>query len=1009
MGIEEQQAAEKAPRPASYRLKQERERHGWSQSELAERLGTTQVNISRWETGITTPGPFFRQRLADVFGKSLEDLGLVTEVAITDHKDTGTGDTHANIPAPAVQHIQRWNVPYHRNLFFTGREDILLHLYTILNTNYTAALTQTQAISGLGGIGKTQIAVEYAYRYREHYSAVLWVSAFSRDALIADFVMLAALLDLPEQYEQDQEIVISAVRRWLASNPNWLLILDNVDDLQIIVEFLPTQSTGKVLLTTRLQALGSVAQGIEVEKMGMDEGVLFLLRRTRMLASDTSLTRIKKEIQAQVTDIVTELGALPLALDQAGAYIEETRCGLPVYLMLYRTRRKELLHRRGRQPIDHPEPVAGTWSLSFQRVEQSNPAAADLLRFLSFCSPESIPEEILTGGGAELGQTLGPAATDPLQFNDVIELLLRYSLIRRNSEEALLSIHRLVQAVLKDWMGSDLSRDWAERAIRATNRAFPDVKLTTWDQCQRCLPHALLSMAHLEEYDLAFPEAADLLNKAAAYLTAHAQYAQAEPLLKKALAIREQTEQATHPDMAHTLNDLGALYLTQGRFPEAEPLLQEALKIRQDKLGPEHPDTATSLHNLAMLFFAEGNYSSAEEYYQAALKIRQSVLPSDHPDIALNLNSLAELFTTQARFDAAESLYKQALAIQERALGRFHPDVAKTLNNMAFLYKKKGEYSKAERLYADALDIQKLILVPDHPDVAQTLNNIARLHRAQGEYAKAEPEYQEALAIREKLFGPDHRYVGESRYSLAKVYRSLGKYDVAEVYGREALKIQEKQLGENHPDIASTLDVLAVIYQKQGKYNQAKELYLRAWNIRESASGLDHPHLAIIFNNLAEIYLAQGDYAEAKNLIGRSIKIREQKLGREHPYMAYSLSTFADCCFMLGDYQQAEALYREALENRQRNLGYDHPLTAASYRSLAKFYADLGRYEEAEPLYLQALAICEDITGLEYPDLAETQRGYVNLLRATGRDHQATELEKHVHIAQTNQSKSEGP
>src|SRR5712692_3206269 len=205
-------------RSAGSLLKHERERRGWTQSELAKRIGTTQVNVSRWEKGSTLPGPFYRQKLGRLFGKTLEELGFVQSA-----------------------HLAVWNVPYRRNPFFTGREEILSQVYNALNSHKAAALTQAQAISGLGGIGKTQIAVEYAYRNKHQYNAILWVNASSRDTFMADFVMLATLLHLPEQNEQDQEIVVAAVKRWLNINANWLLILDNVEDVKLVMEFLPVQ------------------------------------------------------------------------------------------------------------------------------------------------------------------------------------------------------------------------------------------------------------------------------------------------------------------------------------------------------------------------------------------------------------------------------------------------------------------------------------------------------------------------------------------------------------------------------------------------------------------------------------------------------------------------------------------------------------------------------------------------------------------------------------------------
>ncbi len=832
-------------------------------------------------------------------------------------------------------------------------------MYNALNTTSTAALIQAQAISGLGGIGKTQIAIEYAYRYRAHYQAILWVNASTRDTLISDFVQLAALLKLPEYQEQDQNIVVIAMKRWLSIHEGWLLILDNVDDLEMVVTFLPVEWKGNVLLTTRLQALGTIAQSVEVEKMGLDEGVMFLLRRTKSLKPAAPLDRSEQESVALAEEIVTALDGLPLALDQAGAYIEETRCGFAAYLELYRTRRKDLLLRRGRFPAHHPEPVATTWSLSFQQIQQQNAAAADLLHLLVFLSPEGIPEEILFDGATEPDATPGMVTRDSFQIDAIIELLLRYSLLQRNAEAKLLSIHRLVQAVLKDGMDKDLQRAWAERAIRAISRVFPEAELSAWDRCRRYLPHALISAVHLEEYGLAFPAAADLLNKAANYLIVQAQYEQAEVLLEKARAIRQQVLADAHPDTARTLNDLGVLYLTQGKYQQVGPLLQQALDIRLMMLGAEHPATASSRHNLAELYFAEGNYLLAEEFYQSALHIREQMLPHDHPDIAQSLNKLAELYTMQAKFAQAEPLYNQALEIQERTLGHDHPDVSKTLNNLAMLYRNKGDYSQAEQYYNKARSIQEQIWGTDHPDVAQTLNNMARLYRAQGEYTKAEPYYRKSLAIREKVFGPDHPYVAESYYGLAKLYHSQGKYFHAEDYSKQALKIQEQRLGEHHPVVASTLGMLARIYQGQDKQKEAEELYLRAIMIRENTLGSFHPHMALLINSLAEIYQAQGKYSKARDLIIRSVAIRERSLGRNHPYMAYSLSNLAENSFLLGDYIQAEKLFKEALTHREQNLGPDHPRTATAYHHLAQFYTARKRYVEAEPLYQKALAVRE--------------------------------------------------
>ena len=381
-----------------------------------------------------------------------------------------------------------WNIPYQRNPFFTGREKLLTDLHHNLTQTSAAALTQRQAIHGLGGIGKTQTAIEYAYRYREDYAAILWTSAATRDLLITSFVSLAALLNLPEKDTPDQMLTVEAVKRWLTNHSDWLLILDNADDLAMASEFLPVGQTGHILLTTRAQAAGTIANSIVVESMDKQEGVQLLLKRAKVLSLDTP---VDQEAQSQARAIVDMLGGLPLAIDQAGAYIEESGCSLAQYLTFYRTRRKELLRRRSGLPAEHPEPVATTWSLSFQKVKEANSAASELLQVCAFLDADAIPEEFFTKGAKHLGKVLSPVASDPFQLNEAIQVLRQYSLIRRHPQTHTLSIHRLVQAVLQDSMTTKQQRQWTERVIHALGEASPKVDYGKLSAYEPYLPHIL--------------------------------------------------------------------------------------------------------------------------------------------------------------------------------------------------------------------------------------------------------------------------------------------------------------------------------------------------------------------------------------------------------------------------------------------------------------------------------------------------------------------------------------
>ncbi len=597
----------------------------------------------------------------------------------------------------------RWNIPYPRNPYFLGREEVLDQLTAALRTGQPIALSQPakdihlQAISGLGGIGKTHVALEYAYRYRSDYQAVLWVQADTYENLTSSLLALAALLDLPEKEAQESAQVVAAVQRWLQMTSGYLLILDNADDLTLARDFLPTKTSGHVLLTTRAQAAGRFAHRLEVDELPTEQGMLLLLRRAGLLIADAPLEQAKESDRVIAKRLCEELGGLPLALDQAGAYIEETACGLAKYEHRYRRQRSKVLAERREALVkDHPLPVATTWNLSFEQVAQRNPVAADLLRVCAFLAPDAIPETIITEGASQLGPRLAELGTDADGLDQAVETLRAYSLVRRDAAQETLSVHRLVQAVLRDQMAQEEQRQWAERVVRATNAAFPAVEHRTWSPCEMVLPHALVMAGLIQQYGMTMPEAARLLNQAALYLKERARYPEAEPLYERALAIVEQQLGAEHPDTANSLNNLAALYYRQGKYAEAEPLYVRALAIYEQQLGAEHPNTATSLNNLAELYRSQGKYALAEPLYVRALAIREQQLGAEHPDTANSLNSLAALYYRQGKYAEAEPLYVRALAIYEQQLGAEHPDTANSLNNLAALYDEQGKYGEAK-------------------------------------------------------------------------------------------------------------------------------------------------------------------------------------------------------------------------------------------------------------------------------------------------------------------------
>ena len=453
-----------------------------------------------------------------------------------------------------------WNLPA-RNPCFTGREPYLQTLHESL------AQTSVAALSGIGGIGKTQTAIEYAHRHRGDYHAVLWSSAESEADRLSGFAALANILDLPERDEKELSAVAAGVTRWFESQSGWLLLIDNIDtveDWKTVRRLVPSGAPGHLLFTARLQSTGGFAKVVELDKMPPQDGALFLLRRAGRISYEATLEAAPEVDRIAAESISNEVGGLPLALDQAGAFIDETPSTPSEYLQFYRTEGTRLRNLRGEMAADHPS-VTVTFSLAFSRLAAKNPAAADLLRALS-SGTGSIPEDLFTRGGPQLGKLLGELAGKPLDLVEAIRDAGRFALLRRNASAKSLDMHRQVQEVLKDEMDAKARRLWAGRVVAALANIFPPPDFENWPRYEELLPHARSIARHITDFGLDLPTAASLFHKTAYYLNARAEYREAEPLYQRALAIREKALGPDHPNTATSLDNLASLYHSQGRY-----------------------------------------------------------------------------------------------------------------------------------------------------------------------------------------------------------------------------------------------------------------------------------------------------------------------------------------------------------------------------------------------------------------------------------------------------------
>jgi tetratricopeptide (TPR) repeat protein len=807
---------------------------------------------------VDPPGLLTTRVYVDLVGKSTEDARAALLAAARDARGKPTAEPQfpgaqrrSMVGASAAPRFPGalppvWNLPFHRNPAFTGRDDEMARLTASLKAGGTAAITQV--LQGGGGVGKTTLAVEYAYRQRTLFDTVWWVRAEEPATLLGDYAKLGVACNVAEAGEPDQQLAAVAVRRWLEDHDRWLLVLDNAEapyasigleaPLDRVVGLLPQVVHGQVLVTTRNTSWEEHAAVAELEVFSPDEAVAFLLARSN--STDEQAAAVVAEL----------LGWLPLALEQAGAYVRETRLPLSAYLDRLRQFPAMTLTKGRPRDRDPADTVATTWQVSLDRV-QPIPGAVALLEVSAFLGPEEIPRELFTQPLA-FEADLAVLANDPFALDEAVAAVRRYGLAKV-SEDSLL-MHRLLQQVIRDRLDPNRRASRTAAALRLVRGAFPTATTDpdAWPGYARLLPHALAVAGHAQSVDVDPEETAWLLNEAGLYLWQRADHQQAHTLLERALAIRETHLGPDHPDTAQSLNNLALVLHDQGAYDEARTLHERALAIREAHLGPDDPDVAQSLNNLGKMLRDQGDLDRARILLERALALRESRL-GDHQDTAWSLNNLALVLHDQGDLDRACILYERALALFELHLGDGHPDTAHAVSRLATALTQRGDLDRALTLHERSLAIREARRGPDHPDTAHSLNNLGRALAVRGDLDRARILLERALAIRENNLGEDHHLTAHTLVDLARVLANQGDLDGARGLLERALAIYEARLVADHPDTAQSLHDLARILASQGDLDGARSLLERALLIRQRRLGSDHPDTLGSMNDLAAV------------------------------------------------------------------------------------------------------------------------------------------------------------
>ena len=720
-----------------------------------------------------------------------------------------------------------WNVPA-RNPGFTGRDGLLVAVRERLLAGDKAAV---QAFQGMGGVGKTQLAVEYAHRFASAYDLVWWINS-EQAGLIGDQVAaLGAALGCVEA-GTGTEAVRAAVLAELRERSRWLLVFDSAEDPADIIRWLPGGS-GHVLITSRGRAWAEIAALVEVDVLARPESVALLQGRVDRLG------------EADADRLAAQLGDLPLAIAQAAGFMAETGMAAKEYLNLLGTRAGQLLDQGSLG--SYPRSLAVATQLSADRLAGEDPAAAELASLCAFLAPDPIPEELFTGAASDLPGDLAGRAADPLAWRQTLAHLTRQGLARIDQRG--LQMHRLTQAILRDRLTpaqAAATRECSEAIVAASDPGDPGNPVT-WSRWARLMPHLLAA-------DLAATDNPDLrwmTCNACAYLlargdarTGHYLASDLRQHWQERLGDDHENTRAITAYLARALRDMG-------RYADARELDQDTLDRSRRVLGEDHPDTLASANNLVNDLRALGEVRAARDLAQDTLDRSRRVLGEDHPDTLASANNLAIELRALGEVQAARDLAQDTLDRRRRVLGEDHPDTLRSANNLAIELRALGEVQAARELAQDTLDRRRRVLGEDHPDTLRSANNLAIELRALGEVQAARELAQDTLDRSRRVLGEDHPDTLISASNLALDLRELGELQAARDLHQDTLDRSRRVLGEDHPDTLHSASNLADDLRELGWVQAARDLDQDTLDRSRQVLGEDHPDTLISASNLA--------------------------------------------------------------------------------------------------------------------------------------------------------------
>ncbi len=863
------------------------------------------------------------------------------------------------------------------NPAFVGRVPELTALRQALAKNKLGVVGARQGkstgpvtVQGLGGMGKTELALAYAHAFAWDYPGGRWQIPCEHTG---DLRLALSRLAGPMQFEftedekKDLALQFERVLRELQRRERCLLVLDNVSDPHLLepeyLDRLPRDGHLDLIATTRLAptAIPGSAQDsnfIAVDELP-EEDALALLRSHQPAGRFDS-----QDEDNEARQIVRLLRGFTLAVETAAIYLG--RHPAPDACRQFRERLSPDLLRESEQAATDPTVAVRhrvrllDETLAFTLATLTE-EARHLLTFAALLPADQVAVPWLRVLGAErypaFQDETGPAFRQPLDLLLDLRLFQPGGVVDADGRLLIARMHRLVQDLMRQKTpAADLAAREQVVNVLVKERAAVLEKTTHWEDARWEL-EPFGALAKLWD-DTNHPDATWLLSHAGLRWHDLAEWNRGEPLMRRALAIDEKNLGQNNSNVATGLNNLARLLAATNRYKDAEPLYRRALLIDEQIFGSDHPNVIVVLNNLALLLQATHRVKEAELLFRRALTIAERSFGQEHPTVATSSNSLAQLLCDTKRFAEAEPLLRRALGVWTRSLGNDHPNVASALNNLAQLLWETDRLAEAEPLMQQALAIAEHNFGPDHPTCATALSNLARLLQVTNRQTDAEPLMRRALGVAEHSFGPDHPTVATHLNNLAELLRETDRLSEAEPLYRRALAIGEKSFGPNHPTVASVLHNLAVLLQVTNRLAEAEVLYLRALAVDEESFGPNHPTVASVLHNLAQLLETTNRHAEAESLMYRAVAIDEQNYGPDHPKVGAALADLAYLLFLAGNLMKAEPLLRRALcvlLKSSQTSGYAPPRLEGVAKCYAGFLVQMGHTKEEAIVQLNAI------------------------------------------------------